>query len=196
MDRILMNDLMEMTVPVIERFAAVEPQPWTRRTILLELVGEVGSLAHLIQHWDGYKRGRPNPAKLADECSDVLFLILRLAYSEHIALPPTIERAARSNLSATDQVLELARGAAALQDPGCDLAAELTKMLGTLGCLASCLGLDLRRAHQQEMEIALYFFKASGDRWPKPQPFRYPSATFHLARLLWKRRMSNKSKNT
>src|SRR5512147_352843 len=157
MNRIIVNDLMQMTLPVIERFMAIEPQPWTRRTILLELVGEVGSLAHLIQHWAGYKRGRPNPAELADECSDVLFLILRLAYSEHIPLPQTIDLVAPQNLPATERVLELSRGAAALQDPGCDPAAELASMLTTLGCLSNCLSLDLRQAHQREMEIAIYF---------------------------------------
>ena len=195
MNRIIINDLMNISVPVIERFAAIEPQPWTRKAILLELVGEVGSLAHLIQHWDGCKRGRPAPAQLADECSDVLFMILRLAYSEHIFLPHTIGCGQLQDMQATDHVLELSRCAAALQDPGCDSSVELMTMLATLACLSDCLNIDLMQAHQLEMEIALYFFKASGDRWPKPQPLRHPSEAFHLARLLWKKRMSNRKSN-
>src|SRR5512138_37975 len=195
MKRIVINDLMNISVPVIECFVAVEPQPWTRKTILLELIGEIGSLAHLIQHWDGCKRGLPDPSDLADECSDVLFLILRLAYSEHIVLPHMIGCEQFQDIQATDHVLELSRRAAALQDPDCDSSVELMSMLATLACLSDCLGINLMQAHQREMEIALYFFKASGDRWPHPQPLRYPSATLHLVRLLWKRRMGSRKSN-
>ena len=195
MKRIIINDLMSISVPVIERFAAVEPQPWTRKAILLELVGEVGSLAHLIQHWDGCKRGQPDPAQLADECSDVLFMILRLAYREHIFLPHTIGCEQFQDMRATDHVLELSRGAAALQDPNCNSSIALMSMLATLACLSDCLGIDLMQAHQREMEIASYFFKASGDRWPKPQPLHHPFEAFHLARLLWKKRMGSRKSN-
>ena len=188
MKQIIIKDLLDISIPVMEGFVAVEPQPWTRKTVLLELVGEIGELAHLVQHWDGYKCGRPGAAQLADECSDVLFLILRLACSENIHLPETIELEAQQAMHASDLTLELSRGAAALQDPDCDPAVTLAGMLTALGYLSGCLGIDLARAHQREMEIALYFFKASGDRWPRPQPFRYPSASFRLARLLWKKR--------
>jgi hypothetical protein len=54
------------------------------------------------------------------------------------------------------------------------------------------VGIDLSLAHRREMEIALYIFKASGSHWPRPQPVRYPAATFHLARLLWNKRKRNR----
>jgi NTP pyrophosphatase (non-canonical NTP hydrolase) len=186
MTLIHVDELMAISIPVMEGFVAVEPRPWTRKTLLLELVGEIGSLAHLVQHWDGFKRGLPAPAHLADECSDVLFITLRLACSEGIPLPQTIEVQQASD-TATGQTLELIVRTANLLEPTCNLATELVGILAALGSLALLLGVDLDQAHRREMEIAQQYFKASGSRWPRPQPLRYPLAVFQLARLLWKK---------
>lgn len=186
------NDLIVASVPVMDRFAAIEPKPWTRKTLILELIGEIGSLAHLVQYWDGFKRGRPTLSMLADESSDVLFIILRLARAEGIALPQTVAFGKEQHRQATDLVLELSRCAADLLNPASDLASGLVAMLMTLGGLTNLLGVDLAHAHHNEMEIALCYFEASGKYWPRPQLLRYPTATFRLARLLWKKRMNKR----
>jgi NTP pyrophosphatase (non-canonical NTP hydrolase) len=191
MSAIAVDELMKISRPVMELFATVEPLPWTRQAILLELVGEVGSLAHLVQHWEGFKRGRPGPARLEDECSDVLFILLRLAEHDRVALHPMI-LIEKEEGSAADQVLALGKHASHLQEEGDDPAFELMAMLTDLGQLADCVGIDLSLAHRREMEIALYYFKASGDRWPRPQLLHHPAATFHLARLLWNKRNRNR----
>ena len=187
MSAIAIDELMKISCPVMELFATVEPRPWTRQAILLELVGEIGSLAHLVQHWDGFKRGRPGPAHLEDECSDVLFILLRLAEHDRIHLPQMI-LLEKEKGSAADQIMALCRHVSHLQEEGRDAVLVLMAMLTDLGRLADCVGIDLSLAHRREMEIALYYFKASGDLWPSPQPLRHPVATFHLARLLWNKR--------
>jgi len=187
MSAIAVDELMKISRPVMELFATVEPRQWTRQAILLELVGEVGSLAHLVQHRDGFKCGRPGPAQWEDECSDVLFILLRLVDHDHIPLPQII-LLEKEKVNAADQVLALCRHASHLQAEGCDAAGELLAMLTDLGQLADCVGIDLSLAHRREMEIALYYFKASGSTWPRPQLLRYPAATVHLSRLLWNKR--------
>jgi hypothetical protein len=187
MSTIAIDELMKMSRPVMDSFATVEPKHWTRQAILLELMGEIGSLAHLVQHWEGFKCGRPGPARLEDECSDVLFLLLRLAEHDRVALPPII-LLEKEQGSAADQLLALGKHASHLQEEAYDAGLVLMAMLTDLGRLADCVGIDLSLAYRREMEIALYYFKASGDHWPRPQPLRHPAATFHLARLLWNKR--------
>jgi hypothetical protein len=192
MSAIAIDELLKISRPVMELFTTVEPRPWTRQAILLELLGEVGSLAHLVQHWEGFKRGRPGPARLEDECSDVLFLLLRLAEHDRIPLPPMI-LLEKEKGRAADQILALGKHASHMQEEGCEAVAVLMAMLTDLGRLADCVGIDLSLAHRREMEIALYYFKASGSHWPRPQPLRHPAATIHLARLLWNKRKRNRT---
>lgn len=192
MKAIDVDDLLNISRPVMDLFMTVEPRPWTRDAILLELVGEIGSLAHLVQHREGFKRGRPGPAQWEDECSDVLFVLLRLAVHDHISLPRAI-LLEDEKVNAMDQILALCSSLTRLQEAGCDPAIELQAMLRDLGRLADYAGIDLSLAYRREMEIALYYFKASGSYWPRPQPLRYPAATFHLSRLLWNKRKRNRS---
>ncbi len=122
----------------------------------------------------------------------MLFLLLRLAEYDHVPLPRTI-LLEEGKVHAMEQVLALCRGVSDLREEGCDPAIELPAMLRDLGRLSDCVGIDLALAHRREMEIALYYFKASGGYWPRPQPLRYPAATFHLARLLCNKRKRNRT---
>lgn len=180
--------MMTMSKPVFEHFSQVEPKPWDRKAVLLELIGELGSLAHHLQHWDGYKVPAPGRAQLADECSDVLFIILRLAKQDGIDLPEEIEINIRGTDRAAEVMLKLCTHFYCLLDSSHAWEETLHSMLRELMCLADLVGVDLARAHTFEMRIALQFFLASGDKWPKPQFLRHPLATIRLWKLLWKRR--------
>lgn len=172
--------LRAISEPVMDRFAAIEPRPWDRAAILLELAGELGSLAHCVQHWDGFKRGGPDRPQLADECSDVLFVALRLAREDDIDLPAGLVYASVESARATTIMLAMCASLAGLEQSGG--ADVLLSLLGRLASLCDLFGLDLAECHQLEMQIALQHFATCGAKWPKPQPLRHPWATFRLWR--------------
>lgn len=166
--------------PVVDRFAAAEPQRWDRAAILLELVGELGSLAHCVQHWDGFKSGGLDRSKLADECSDVLFVAFRLAREDNVELPASLGVRKAPSARATPIVLAMCASAACLQQSA--NASALLSLIEQLASLCDLCELDLAASYQLEMRIALQYFAACGARWPKPQPLRHPFATLRLWR--------------
>jgi len=176
--------LIMMSTPVMDRFALVEPCPWDRTAILSELLGELGSLAHCCQHWDGFKRGQPSREKMADECSDVLFILLRLARQDCLELPDSLEYSPIDPSRATALILELGQAFSRLSTPTQASQETLIAMLKRLAQLAVCLDFDLVSAHRHEMEIAMQFFVVCGDRWPKPQWHRHPLAAWRLRNML------------
>ena len=188
MDTIPVEILEELSRPTFELFARVEPKPWDRRAILVELAGEIGSLAHLVQHWDGFKAGRPHVGKMADECSDVLLIILRLALEDGIQLPARLELCSPTGQRAADLVISLSECFSKLTSLTTGTEDVLCRMLQTVGAAARLFGFDLVEAHRREMEICQQFFAASGEDWPRPQFLRHPVAAFRLWRLLRQRR--------
>jgi len=193
--RLAVSKLWDMSIPVLDKFAKVESKPWDRKAVVLELLGELGSLAHEIQYWDGYKKRVSHKSKLCDECSDVLLIVIRLAREDNIALPAEIAFDEPASRRATDLVLEMYALFSKLINP--DNENELhtvnslhamTEILQTLGSLSLLADFDLFEAHKMEMAIADGFFEASGDDWPKPNIIRHPIKTFRLYRLVKRRR--------
>lgn len=178
--------------PVVEGFERVDPKPWDRRALLLELAGEIGSLAHHAQHWDGFKAGVPKRSEVADELADVLFLVLRLAWVEKIELPPEIRVPELKTGRAADLVLEICGTVPRLIEPGPAMAQALISLVQSLGALSELLGLDLAKAHEVEMRIAGQYFRACGGDWPRIRPVRHPRETARLFLALWERRKWNR----
>jgi len=181
-----LQHLVALSRPVAEGFARVEPRPWDRSAVLLELVGEIGSLAHVVQMLEGFKRGGASTDRLADECCDVIFVALRLAREDGVALPdrlpiPTLDGSRSSAL-----ILQMCRDLAAFVEASATPEA-LTRLLGHAAAIAEGAGVDVAAAYEREMAIAAGFFAACGDAWPNPQPLRRPLATLRLWRLLWHR---------
>ena len=177
--------LRAATDPVIVQFAAAEPRRWDRPALLLELAAELGSLAHLVQHWDGFKRGGPKPSCLADECSDVLFIVLRLGREDRIQLPDRLEYRPVESARATPTLLAMYGEVAGIQQPGGD--SGLLSLIGHLAALCDLFRIDLVQSHRLEMRIAVEYFAACGPCWPKLNPLRYPRATWRLWRSLRQR---------
>ena len=180
--------LVEISRPAMEAFSCVEPKQWDQRAILVELIGEIGSLAHHVQYWDGFKRGRVEYSKLADECSDVLFILLRLARENSIELPSEIAVGEPSNERSADLLLQLSSHVPRLRGPAEELPGAICDMLRAVGLLAGQFGLNLIEVHRCEMNIALQFFDACGVKWPHPRPFRHPIAAWRLRRMLLEKR--------
>lgn len=182
-----LNLVLTGSRPVLDRFAALEPKPWDRRAVLLELVGELGSLAHHAQHWDGFKQGFPSTGQLGDECSDVLFVVLRLAKEDGVQLPPklTVERA--SSNRAADFVIKMCVCLNTLIETPKATATTLVEFLGHLASLCDVFGLDLLQAHELEMRIANQFFKIAVKRFPTKECWRHPFATFRFWQLVRQR---------
>jgi hypothetical protein len=188
MEKLNITKLLEISIPVMERFAAFELKPWDRKAVLLELLGEIGSLAHCIQYWDGFKIGNFKRSIMNDECSDVLFIIFRLAREDCITLPDEIEISETGNHRATDHVLELYALLSQLLEPDIENAERIMgAMIRILGSLSILLGVDLTESHKLEMKIANEYFDASGEHWPKLNPLLYPIRTFRIYRLIKKR---------
>jgi NTP pyrophosphatase (non-canonical NTP hydrolase) len=185
--------LAAISHPVIELFASVEPKPWDRRAILLELVGEIGSLAHQVQHWDGFKSGAPKRSSLADECADVLFVVLRLASEQKIELPSEVVVPECQSQRATDLMLDICGHLSRLIDSDPVETHSVVSLVQSLGTLCGLLGLDLSKAHEIEMRIAMQFFLACGSDWPRPRLIRRPWETMRLWQVLRERRKWNRT---
>ena len=190
MKKLDVAQLFEISIPVLDRFATVEPKPWDRKAIMLELLGELGSLSHEIQYWEGTKRGSTNKSKLCDECSDVLLIIIRLAREDHILLPAEIDIPENVSRRSADLVLGINALFSKLMEAGNENdVSVMIKMLQTLSSLSLLLGIDLTKAHKTEMDIANGYFEASGEDWPKPNAIKHPIKTYRLRRLVKKRRL-------
>lgn len=182
--------LMEISLSVMDGFSRVEPKPWNRKAVLLELLGELGSLAHCVQQREGFKQGTPSPVKLNDECSDVLFMVFRLAQEDGIELSHEIKLNRREDETVANLMVDICVCLARLVSPlsSYEAAEALHRILRNLAAVADSLGVNLEQAHEREMRIAQQFFEASGNRLPRPQLIRRPLATIRLWRMLWEKR--------
>ena len=74
-----LEELYKNSLDVIENFQQhIEPRLWDKRILTIELAGEIGSLTHALLNKEGYKRRTPKRGAIQDECSDVIFIIIRL----------------------------------------------------------------------------------------------------------------------
>jgi len=182
--------LVEISTSVLDKFKLTEKKRWDRKAVVLELIGEIGELAHYVQYWDGYKKGKNGikKYKLCDECSDVLFIIIRLAIEDRINLPDEIEIPGGGSGRGADYILEMSKLFSNLVDESNGNSSQIiTKMLELLGSLALALDIDLSAAHKIEMDIADGYFRAAGEGWPKPNLFKHPIETYRLKKLVKRR---------
>jgi hypothetical protein len=172
--------LEALTRPVLSAFEQVEPKLWDRSAVLVELAGEIGSLAHQVQLWDGFKNRRFSRLSAADECSDILFVLIRLAYVDKLLLPVRVE---------SDNRLECGRGADRMLSL-CSLFSkvvtaeraavhDVVEMIRRLVELSVLLGIDLEKAHEIEMAIAGQYLATVGSG-SRLAVIKHPFLTFRL----------------
>jgi NTP pyrophosphatase (non-canonical NTP hydrolase) len=89
--------IIKQTLDVIKRFEKIENKPWGINGAMIELMKQVGDLSALIMMQEKYypaNRDKDNPRyqvskeKIADELSDLLFIIVRIADIYQIDLEP------------------------------------------------------------------------------------------------------------
>jgi hypothetical protein len=182
--------LQEKCRPVMDQFIKIESKPWDRQTIIIELIGEIGSLAHQLQGYEGFKSKKPSMHCIKDEVSDVLFILLRLARYDNVELDGkmsfTIQETKDSRLSC--EIVEICKQLPELIAPSeCQGRAEIQSVIICLGKIAQKMEFDIHEAVSFEMDIAQAFFEASGNKWPKPQCITRPLKTASLMKLLLKR---------
>ena len=185
--------IKRISEPVIAGFEAVETKTWDRTALLIELIGEIGSLAHEIQLWEGYKKrkNKKDPSgKLRDECSDILFILIRMGRKENVILPDKIELEEIKPERIASLVLEMITGIARLinEDSGVVISGEMKNLMIKLAQIAFSVNIDLTKAFELEMKIAMQCFIATGNNWPNLQLFYHPLETVKFIRLRSKRK--------
>jgi NTP pyrophosphatase (non-canonical NTP hydrolase) len=81
------QEVLEKTVAVIRAFKKVEQKPWGVEGSMIELSKQVGELSRHVMTFEGYyPKGRESlleyqtsKEKIADELSDILFMVIRIA---------------------------------------------------------------------------------------------------------------------
>lgn len=77
---ITIQQLVDETKRLNERFRELEARPWTIETFVAELLAETGTLADFVMIKEGYRPPRPNQSiDFEDAISDVLFVLLSIA---------------------------------------------------------------------------------------------------------------------
>jgi len=97
------EDLVQETMRLRERFQRQEKREWTIEVMATELMAEVGTLADCIMIKEGYRKSRTGElVNFADELADVLFVVVLIA--QHYGIE--IEGAYLSMLKATHRKLD------------------------------------------------------------------------------------------
>jgi len=81
------KEVVEKTLQVIHQFELVEKKKWGVEGAMIELSKQVGELSKNVMMYEGYymagrdslKEYETSKEKIADELSDVLFMVIRIA---------------------------------------------------------------------------------------------------------------------
>lgn len=78
--------LLKTSRPVFDGFVKMETKKWEFAGTILELLAETGKLGRAITIFEGYRQGKKSRHDLADELSDILFVLCRFSYAGYIEL--------------------------------------------------------------------------------------------------------------
>jgi hypothetical protein len=162
--------LLERSRPVFDGFVKLEPRKWGPIGTTLELAAETGKLARAITIFEGYRHGRKSRHDMADELSDILFVLCRLVYDndlnvsgqvsyEHFGSPEAAFFYINHNIQRIYDELCFSKG---------DVTLNVGGVASGVRWLAGHYGIDLQFAHEQEMLLASAFqriyFTAEGKK--------------------------------
>lgn len=177
-----LEELHQESRDVIENFQRhIEPRLWDERILTIELGGEVGSLTHALLDQEGYKRHEPKHGAIQDECSDVIFIIIRLMSHYHCSFDLIELASPPESLTIEDAALELTRlaglaAAFAQGDRTISLPAILLQISTIVDWIANYYNFSLDKAYLAELRICrIYQVKTLADlkgkrllHWFKP----------------------------
>ncbi len=88
--------LIEQTRELHERFSLLNSRPWTIETYVVELLGEVGTLADTIMIQEKYRECRVGQElDLEDDIVDIIFILIHIADHYNIDLNKAYEEMLR-----------------------------------------------------------------------------------------------------
>lgn len=107
------QELIEVTKNVINEFKKVEKKEWGVEGAMIELSKQVGELAKSVMMFEGYyMAGRDSlpeyqtsKDKIADELSDILFMIIRIA--EHYDIDLEKEHIKQLNIALSHPLMKV-----------------------------------------------------------------------------------------
>jgi len=163
--------LFRISVPVLEGFSRIEPRKWGLDGILLELATEIGSLGRNLTIWEGYRYGRKSRHKMADELSDIFFVLVRLCLELGITPKARLAgTAAESPDGMFSRLLDLYSELKGDVKGGTHnrlaTTARIEGMMMLVCMLAEHYGISLEEAHKEEMDLTFHwqrlFFNSEG----------------------------------
>lgn len=169
--------LWRISLPVLSGFEKIEPRPWGLQGIFLELMTEIGSLGRVITKWENYRFGKKSRHDMADELSDILFVLIKLVKEANIVLPERLP--VEVVTSPENSFFQLMGFAVKLYCAKYEKPQDLKEyyfpivcdMISLVGGVAKYYGIDLETAHEEEMRLATLwqrtFFNKKGKkkRW-------------------------------
>lgn len=176
------DNLIKTSLTVLTGFKNVEPREWGVEGTLLELTVEIGSLGRMITIFENYRHGDKSRHQLADELSDILFVLIRLGVELNIALPQAIDvRSVSSPEQAYFSLFENTNMIRTLTKKAENISEEIAEMLSIVWGLSEYYKINLKMTHLEEMKLAslwqrLFFNQQGG----KKIFFRFPK------KLYWK----------
>lgn len=154
-----LEELYKNSLDVIENFQQhIEPRLWDKRILTIELAGEIGSLTHALLNKEGYKRRTPKRGAIQDECSDVIFIIIRLMAHYRLSFDRTELDLLPQSLTVEDAAIELIKlvGLIAVyvqDDAMIPLSVTLLKISKIVDWIASYYNFSLDEAYLSELRI-------------------------------------------
>lgn len=170
------NWLLQISRPVFDGFVRLEPRKWGATGTVLELSAETGKLARAITIFEGYRHGHKSRHEMADELSDMLFVLCRLVYDfklvtrrEIISVcADSVEDAFFKIHSAIDQLHFIFTDKEMIKLSllySYKLTMEqIDKIAGLVLWLAEHYKIDLATAHLDEMHLASTFQRLFFDK--------------------------------
>jgi len=190
------NKLIDISIPTLEGFAKIEPRTWGMDGNFLELFTEIGSLGRILTIFGNYRHGKRSKHAIADELSDILFVLIKIIQGLKIPSP-------KSKLRITDiaspeksffQLLKLAMALKSNIENSADINfsyLKIEKMIAILFGIAEKYNVCLLDAHVEEMKHAQLwqrtFFNSDGGKKKHFMMFRkiffHFSAKRHIKQL-------------
>jgi hypothetical protein len=154
MNTVDLKHLVDISEPVRLGFERIGLKSWGIEGNRLELVAEIGSLARAVTIFEGYRHGNKSRHQLADELSDVLFVLIKMMREEGITLPDTTP--VPPLVAPVSAVLLLARleGELPLHKKSGECSELILRMVGIVAWLAGHYHFSLYDIHKEEMRSA------------------------------------------
>jgi len=165
--------LIKISMTVLEGFKRIEPRQWGLDGTFLELNTEIGALGRALTIWENYRHGRKSRHNLADELSDIFFVLVKIIQETNTSVSDSLPA---KRIQSVEQeffrLLELTAGLryeTSKKIPDTESVREkIEEMFSIIGGLAVYYHISLEKAHEEEMGFASLwqrlFFNSSGTK--------------------------------